>query len=316
MPRVNDEEIIDWLMAGDPAVRWRVLRDLVAASPAEVAAERARVATGGWGALVLSKQDADATWGGGIYQHNWTSTFFSLLLLKEFGLTAQDDRARRAGRLVFDDGWREDGGLFHSDPNWPLPRTHASETCQSGMGLGMLSRFGFSQVELTPLRSYLLRQQMPDGGWNCQYPGATHASFHTTILVLEGLAEWETAFGVHPEVAASRRRGEEFLLVHRLLRSHSTGEVIEWEWRLPLWPGTWHYDVMRALDYLSASRVRDERMRDAIDDLQAMRLADGRWPRESTWPGKVWSGFEPAGEPGRWMTVRALTVLRAWGQGA
>jgi hypothetical protein len=31
--------VIDWLLEGDPAIRWQVLRDLTDASPDEVAAE-------------------------------------------------------------------------------------------------------------------------------------------------------------------------------------------------------------------------------------------------------------------------------------
>ncbi len=42
-------DVIAWLLDSDPAIRWQVLRDLTEASPAEVAAERAKVATTGWG---------------------------------------------------------------------------------------------------------------------------------------------------------------------------------------------------------------------------------------------------------------------------
>ena len=33
--------VIDWLLDGDPAIRWQVLGDLTNASPDDVAAERA-----------------------------------------------------------------------------------------------------------------------------------------------------------------------------------------------------------------------------------------------------------------------------------
>jgi hypothetical protein len=52
-------DVIEWLLAGDPAVRWQVLRDLTDASPQEVAAERARVEHEGWGAQLLAVEDAD-----------------------------------------------------------------------------------------------------------------------------------------------------------------------------------------------------------------------------------------------------------------
>ena len=46
-------EVTDWLLDGDPAIRWQVLRDLTEAPPDQVAAERARVETEGWGARLV-----------------------------------------------------------------------------------------------------------------------------------------------------------------------------------------------------------------------------------------------------------------------
>ena len=58
-------EVMDWLLDGDPAIRWQVLRDLVDAPPEQVAAERARVETEGWGARLLALRDPDGQWDGG-----------------------------------------------------------------------------------------------------------------------------------------------------------------------------------------------------------------------------------------------------------
>ena len=57
--------VVDWLLDSDPAIRWQVLRDLVHAPAEVVAAERARVATGGWGARLLASQGEDGQWAGG-----------------------------------------------------------------------------------------------------------------------------------------------------------------------------------------------------------------------------------------------------------
>ena len=57
--------IVDWLLEGDPAIRWHVLRDLADAPPDEVAAERARVEHEGWGARLLALEGADGLWEGG-----------------------------------------------------------------------------------------------------------------------------------------------------------------------------------------------------------------------------------------------------------
>src|SRR4051794_14990423 len=66
-------DVIDWLMQGDPAIRWQVLRDLTDASDDEVGAERARVETEGWGARLLGLRDPDGQWAGGACFPKWVA---------------------------------------------------------------------------------------------------------------------------------------------------------------------------------------------------------------------------------------------------
>lgn len=63
--RLQRMVILDWLLDSDPAIRWQVLRDLVHAPHEAVAAERARIATEGWGARLLALQSEDGQWAGG-----------------------------------------------------------------------------------------------------------------------------------------------------------------------------------------------------------------------------------------------------------
>jgi hypothetical protein len=169
---------------------------------------------------------------------------------------------------------------------------------------------------LDTIAAHLLDEQMPDGGWNCRRPsGATHSSVHTTISVLEGLRHYE----LHPACAsrrlvrAAQRRGREFLLVHRLFRSHRTGAVIKPQFLKFSFPPRWHYDVLRALDHFqSVHAPHDPRLSDAIDILLRNRLSDGRWPLQNRYRGKTWFEMEEVGEPSRWNTLRALRVLQWW----
>ncbi|HEX2420423.1 MAG TPA: hypothetical protein VHL55_02375, partial [Acidimicrobiia bacterium] len=55
--------VFEWLLDSDPSIRWQVMRDLMGASVDVVAAERSQVATAGWGARLLSLQDANGQWG-------------------------------------------------------------------------------------------------------------------------------------------------------------------------------------------------------------------------------------------------------------
>src|SRR5689334_12294146 len=92
--------VIQWLLDSDPSIRWQVMRDLIGAAAQQVAAERARVATEGWGARLLALQGADGSWAGAAWNQGWDSTMHVLTLLREMGLDPASDEARRAVGLV------------------------------------------------------------------------------------------------------------------------------------------------------------------------------------------------------------------------
>jgi hypothetical protein len=126
------------------------------------------------------------------------------------------------------------------------------------MILSILSYFQYEDSRLNTIASHLLQQQMPDGGWNCRrQSGATHSSVNTTISVLEGLRHFELNNGRQTrKIRLAQRRGREFLLLHRLFRSHTTGEIIKPVFTLFSFPPRWHYDILRALDYSRPSTPR------------------------------------------------------------
>src|SRR2546423_13114241 len=88
--------VIDWLLEGDPGIRWQVMADLTEEPPEVVAAERARVATEGWGARILGLQAADGSWGGTAWTPEHDDTFDTLDLLRIMGLDPASPEARRA----------------------------------------------------------------------------------------------------------------------------------------------------------------------------------------------------------------------------
>ncbi len=308
------EGAVSWLLDGDPAIRWQTLRDLVGASEPTVERERNRVARDGWGARLLAKQDSDGRWAGGrssdggLYSPKWTSTTYTMLLLRDLGLPANNRQARKACPLLLDGGIQRDGGVNYG---W----RGRSETCITGMVVSILSHFKYDDSRLDALAKHLLMEQMPDGGWNCRRDlGATHSSMNTTISVLEGLRLFE----LHREgdvraLRAAQRRAREFLLAHRLFRSHRTGNIIKSEFTRFVFPPRWHYDILRALDYFQAvDAPRDHRLSEAIDIVRSRQRADGRWLLEHSYKGKTYFALERIGTTSRWNTLRALRVLKWW----
>ena len=296
------DTILDWLLDADPAIGWQVMRDLTDASPEGIAKERARVVEEGWGARLLALQGDDGNWGGGAYSPKWTSTTYTLLLLRHFGIDPADQRVREATDRV-----RAKVRMGRMD----LPFfEYLGETCISGMALALNSYF--QEAEGARI-DWFLGEQKPDGGWNCDLD-STRSSFNTTLSVLEGLLEYERA--VHGDRAASeaRHRAHEYLLERRLMYRLSDRALIDKRWLLLSFPPRWFYDVLRALDYLAEAGLEpDERCRDAIEVILRKQRKDGTWPLQGRHPGKEHFAMEEPGKPSRWNTLRAIRVLHWYG---
>ena len=318
----STDPLIRWLLNGDPAIRWQAMRDLAGAPGRAVKREQRKIARDGWGARLLAKQDRSGRWAagksgdGGLYSPKWTSTAYTMLLLRDFGLPADNPQARKACKLLLNGGLQPDGGINYGVwAKW----TKRSETCVTGMVLSLLSYFEYNDPRLETIAQHLLEQQMPDGGWNCRRAdGATHSSVNTTISALEGLRLYELCRGHKlSEVRAAQRRAREFLLVHRLFRSHRTGEIMKPAFVRFAFPPRWHYDILRALDYFQAvDAPRDARLSEAIDIVRNARREDGRWPLQHTFKGKTYFEMERVGAPSRWNTLRSLRVLQWWDRAA
>src|SRR5687768_4072879 len=215
--------VIQWLLDSDPAIRWQAMRDLIGTPAEEVAAERARVATEGWGARLLALQGTDGSWAGAAWNRGWDSTMHVLMLLRDLGLDPASAPARRAVDLVHDKVTWQGAGPAECDGNAFFQGE--VEPCINGQVAAVGAYFG---QDVGGLVERLLGEQLADGGWNCEREhGSTRSSFNTTICVLEALLQWERAQGATPDVTEARLRGQEYLLARRLFRRRSTGEVIE-----------------------------------------------------------------------------------------
>ena len=304
-------DVIAWLLGGDPAIRWQVLRDLSNASPDDVVAERALVEHEGWGARLLALEDPDGLWAGGAcfpasYSGGepgqpWTATMHTLQTLQLLGLDPASESARQAIALIAENGRWEHAGQRYFDGE--------VEPCINGRTIETGTYFG---LDVATIVERVLDERLEDGGWNCEAEnGSVRSSFHTTIDVLDGLLEFERATGGSAEVLTARRGGEEYLLERELFRRKSTGEVADPAYLEFTFPYYWRYDVLRALDYFRGTDTDpDPRMAEAVEVVRSKRQPDGRWLLDRTHPGRVHFDLEDGvGAPSRWNTLRALRVL-------
>jgi len=298
------DAVIEWLLDSDSSIRWQVMCDLTHTSADIVAAERARVAMEGWGARLLDQQRPDGQWGDGVSRPLWWTNMYTLVFLCDLGVDPASAPARRAIELVRDRvTW---GPEFGNSPFFE----GEVEPCINGRVVALGAYFGEPSDRLV---DRLLSEQLGDGGWNCDAErGSVRSSFHTTLCVLEGLLAFEQAFGSRTAVTDARARAQEYLLARRLLRRLSTGDIIDSAWLQFAFPPLWHYDVLRALDYLRAASIRpDTRIEETVAAVVARRDASGRWPLDVRHRDTLYEDLAgPIGAPNRWITLRALRVLK------
>jgi hypothetical protein len=300
------EQIIQWLLEGDVAIQYQVQRDLLGT---EKPALRERIATEGWGLQFLQARHDNGHWGRGFYQPKWISTHYTLLDLKHLGLPPDHPAPHESITLILHENKGEDGGIN------PAKTVSQSDVCVNGMFLNYACYFKVEQAPLHSIVDFLIAQQMPDGGFNCQsnMQGAVHSSLHSTISILEGIQEYVVngyEYGQEKllQIAAESR---EFILQHFLFRSDHTGEIIDKRMLMLSYPSRWRYDILRALDYFQAAGIDyDPRMQPALDILIKKRRNDHTWPVQAKHPGQTHFDMEKTGEPSRWNTLRALRVLK------
>lgn len=305
--------VTDWLLEGDPAIRWQVMADLLDEAPDAVARERARVTSEGYGAALLAARGEDGQWAGGAHfpqaeperpGQPWTSTAHVLTELRLLGADPADPRVREAiADVKRVTRWEYDDEPFFEGE---------VEPCINGALVTNAVYYGELDWRIV---ERLLGERMADGGWNCdQERGSVRSSFDTTIAVLEALAAVESVTD-DPRVREARASGEAYLLERDLLRRKSTGEIPKPTYAQFAFPPRHEYDALRALEHFRAvGAVPDERMREALDLVHAKRRDDGTWPLDVIHGGDAVNDYGAVGEPNRWITLKALRVLR-WAEG-
>jgi hypothetical protein len=316
----TDQRVLDWLLDSDPALRWQVERDLTDAAPAVWQATRARVATEGFGAQLLAKQDADGQWAGGAFfpagffessepeepGQPWVATTWVLKDLREWGLDPAV-LGDTADRLQSNSRWD-----YNDLPYWDgeVDVCINSYTLASGVWLG---------ADVSGLAAWFPAHRLEDGGWNCEAEegDSTRSSFHSTLNAARGMLAYERITG-DPTLRGARHGGEEYLLSRRLMYRASTGEVVGDFVTRFVYPNRHRYSALTALDHfrdvsLLEGTPPDRRLSDAVEAVRAARQPDGTWLQTTPLAGRTWFDVDvPEGQPSRWLTLMGTRVLDWW----
>ncbi len=309
--------VMKWLLEDNqPSIKYLTLTQLRGKpdKDPDVRSARELITQTGWVADILSKQYHGGWWNldESLYRPKYTSTNWMLLILSDLGLTKEDPRIADACELWISRFAKSDGG-FGTDT------ARTSEMCIVGNTARALVKFGYlDHPRVKSAFQWLVNDQKENGGWRCGWRRG----------ILDG---WEamSAFAAYPRekwtrsIEKAAERGAEFYLAREM---HKEGKRYE-PWYRFHYPVHYYYDLLVGLDFMTALGFGgDRRLRYAVSLLTEKIRPDGRWNFDAVHPdlegpiAKLYArrppipfSLEPAGQPSKMITFRALRVLKRLG---
>jgi hypothetical protein len=332
---------LPWLLETDqanPGVRYFALAELLdrpAGDPEVVSAQRAAMASGPIPAM-LDAQTAGGYWvkPGPGYLPKYTGTVWQIVFLAQLGADGQDPRVR-AGCEYALDHTRESGGAFSMDAR-PTGRIHC---LQGNLAAALIDLGWLGDARLASALDWLARSVTGEGlapakereapvryyrsgnsgpGFLCSANDHQPCAWGAVkaILALSRVPGDRRT----PSIQRAIEHGVHFLLSRDPADAdypmgYSTKPSQSWfRFGYPLGYVT---DVLQNLEVLTALGVGgDSRIRRAVDWVQGQADPGGRWTLRYTYNGKMWADVERKGEPSKWVTLRALRVLKRVGEAA
>jgi len=325
---------IEWLLEpGDPDVRHLALRDLTGASAAALATARRAAHAGGPIGTVLENMFAEGYWkqAGPGYNPKYRSTVWSVTLLAQLGASIEGDR--RIGTAC---EYVLSHALTHDGPFSVNGLPSGTVDCLQGNLCAALLDLGVDAGRLAGAFDWMARTVTGEGIAPLSeksarlryYAGKCGPNFacgaNNKMPCAWGAVKVMLAFGKLP---ASQRTplmeraiasGVDFLFsVDPADATYPSGYALKpsgnwWKFGFPVFYVT---DLLQNVEALvSLGYGKDKRLARALAVIEDKQDADGRWPLEYDYTGKMWVDFGAKKQPNKWVTLRALRVLKAVGR--
>ena len=324
-------DALAWLLeAESPGVRYLALRDLEGGDDARLRAARRAAYRDGPIAAVLSNMDPSGFWAepGPGYLPKYRSTVWSIVLLAQLGAAiADDERVGRACAYVLDHTLTGSGQFSASG----VPSGTAD--CIQGNLCRALVELGSDDPRLELAFEWMARSVTGDGVASVTdrraairyYAGKCGPTFacgsNNKLPCAWGAVKVMLAFGIWPPerrtpmIERAVAQGAEFLLEpDPATAAYPCGYSDKpsgnwWKFGFPVFYVT---DLLQNVEALiGAGYGGDPRLRNALDVIRGKRDELGRWSLDYDYAGKTWADFGRKRQPNKWVTLRALRVLRS-----
>jgi hypothetical protein len=321
---------LQWLLEkDDPGVRFLALTRLLDRPASDAGVKEARRDIMRTGAIprILAKQDPRGCWDlpDLFYRAKYKGTVWQLIILAELGADGRDARIRKACEFILGSSQDGEGGGFSFDRSftrgggrpsgiipcltgnmvWSLIQLGMEDDPRVARGIDWIARFqrfddGIPRAPKDPVY----------GRWpQCWGEHSCHMGVAKALKALAAVPESQRT----PEIEAAIEQGAEYFLKHHIhKKSHDLGSVSKPGWLRLGFPLMYQTDILELLDILTGLGYRDPRMQEAVDALISRQDDQGRWKLQQTFNGRFQTNIERKGMPSKWLTVRALSVLKRW----
>jgi hypothetical protein len=326
---------VSYLLGPDsPGVRYLALRDLMELSAGDAKLKSARKLAHRDGPIaeVLSHMEDAGYWvkAGSGYNPKYLSTVWSIILLAQLGAYVHEDRRiERACKYLLDHALME-GGQFTSTSG-----PAGTVDCLQGNLCWSLMELGYDHPRLDSAYEWMAMSVTGDGiasneekdapvryfAYKC---GPTFAcGANNRLPCAWGGCKVMMAFGKLPAekrtplIKKAIKQGVDFFLggdpVTAEYPSGMTNKPSGNWWKFGF-PVFYVSDILQIAEALSALGYgRDKRLANTIKFIREKQDDDGRWSLEYDYSGKTWVDFGAKKKPNKWVTLRALRVLKAVG---
>lgn len=331
-------DIVDWLVQEDeenPGVRYLALRDLLdyPVDHHSLLAARRTMMEQGPVPVILAAQDAEGFWqepGTGYYP-KYRGTVWSILYLAQLGADPADPRIRAGAEYLLDHA-RAATGVF-SMTGTPAGNIYClagnlgaalldlgfSGDQRLGQALELMARFSTgegsapSEEKRAPVR--YLKSGACGPGFCCSANNSLPCGWGA-VKVLCALSRLPEAMR-SPIVQSALEVAVDFLFsVDPATAGYPTGysDKPSQSWFRFGFPIFYVTDVLQTAEALTrAGYGGDPRLAATYDLILSKRDKTGRWRLEYAYAGKTWVDVEPRGKPSKWVTLRAMRVLKGGG---
>ena len=311
MRRLSSQAALPWLLEKEnPSVRYFALKDLFGKQEDDPDVREAKQAIMESGPVlkILSLQKPEGWWTDpeGMFTPIYRGSAWQLAFLAELGADPEHPKVKKGVDYVLDKIMKREGAGIAAKRS-----AFINVNCYLGVALEAFIRLGRLNDERVQAGIAYACELVTQGKLKCRYrqnlscPWGGEKELRALARIPEEkrTSEGEAAMG---KIA-------EFLLKYDLVRAaYPRKKRVSGHWFQFAFPRTYNADILEVLDTLAlAGYGREKKLGPAIEFMLFKQEKDGRWKMETSYNGKMLADIEEKGKPSKWITLRALRVLKA-----